>query len=122
MEENNLNDTIQGILAEAANRIHEALGENMGTNSEATRSDTKFYAKTVDWDEIMFDADAERSGAVVVLHGSEWMYKYPTDKYGTEPKHWESWDGEAASVSEFAEMCRAAHANGSTPTLIHEGY
>lgn len=117
MEENNLNGIIQGILEEAANRIHEALAE-----SEPTRGDTKFDAKTLGRDEIVFDANAERSGAVVGLYGSEWMYKYSTGHNSDAAKRWESWDGEVAPASEFAEMCRAAHRNGLTPILIHEGY
>ena len=122
MEENNLNNTIQGILDEAANRIREALAENMGTNSEATRSLTKFDAQTADGDEIVLDAETGRAGTLIVLLGNEWVYKYPTGRYGTESKQWESWDGEVRTASEFAEMCRIAHANGNDTILIHEGY
>lgn len=122
MEENNLNSIIHGILEEAANRIREALAENMGTNSEATRSLTKFDAQTADGDEIVLDANMERLGTVVVLYGGEWMYKRPTGHEGGALKQWESWDGEVASASEFAEKCRVAHANGVTPILAHRGY
>lgn len=116
MEENNLNNTIQGILEEAANRIREALA-----GSGATRSATEFDARTTDGDEIVFDANADRAGTVVGLYGSEWMYKYPTVHDGDAVKRWESWTGVALSASEFAERCRGAHANNSTPTLIHRG-
>lgn len=122
MEENNLNNTIQGILDEAANRIREALAENMGTNSEATRSLTKFDAQTAGGDEIVFDAKTMRAGTVIGLLGNEWVCKYPTVRDGIESKRWESWDGEVRTASEFAEMCRDARANGNTNILIHEGY
>lgn len=117
MEENNLNNTIQGILDEAANRIREALAE-----SEATRSGTKFDAQTIGGNKIVLDARTERAGTVVVLRGSEWVYKYPTAHDGDAVKQWESWDGEGISASEFAATCRGATANGNTPTLIHKGY
>ena len=117
MEENNLNNTIQGILDEAANRIREALVE-----SEAARGDTKFDAQTAGGDEIVLDARTERAGTVIVLLGNEWVYKYPIGRYGTEYKQWESWDGEVRTASEFAEMCRTAHTNGNTNILIHKGY
>lgn len=122
MEEDNLNSIIQGILEEAANRIREALAENMGANSEVTRSLTKFDAQTADGDVIVLDAETERAGTVVGLCGTEWMYKYPTGKHGFESKRWESWDGVAVSASNFAATCRASHASGNTPDLIHKGY
>lgn len=122
MEENNLNSIIQGILEEAANRIREALAENMGANSEVTRSLTKFDAQTADGDVIVLDAETERAGTLIVLLGNEWVCKYPTGRYGTESKRWESWDGEVRTASEFAEMCRTAHTNGNTNILIHKGY
>ena len=122
MEENNLNGIIQGILAEAANRIREALDKNAEAESAAERGVTKFNAETTSGDEIVLDAKTMRAGAVVGLHGNEWVCKYPTGKYGTESKQWESWDGEVRTAGEFAEMCRDAHANGNTNILIHEGY
>ena len=122
MEENNLDNIIQGILSEAASRIHEALGENMGTNSEATRSATKFDAQTTDGHQIVLDAKTMRAGTLILLRGNEWVCKYPTGRYGTESKQWESWDGEVRTAGEFAEMCRDAHADGNTNILIHEGY
>lgn len=120
MEENNLNNTIQGILAEAANRIREALDKNAGAESEATRSATEFDARTTDGDEIVLDAKTERAGTVVGLLGSEWIYKFPTAHDGNARKQWEAWDGEALSASEFAALCRDAHAGDAT--LIHRGY
>ena len=122
MEENNLNDTIQGILAEAASRIREALDKNTEAESEATRSATKFDAQTTDGHQIVLDAKTMRAGTVIVLLGNEWVYKYPTGRYGIESKQWESWDGEVRTAGEFAEMCRYAHADGNINILIHEGY
>ena len=120
MEENNLDNIIQGILSEAASRIHEVLDKNAEAESEATRSATKFDAQTADGDQIVLDAKTMRAGTVIVLHGNEWVCKYPTGRYGIESKQWESWDGEVRTAGEFAEMCRAAHAD--TNILIHEGY
>lgn len=122
MEEDNLNSIIQGILAEAATQIREAFDKNAEAESEATLGSTEFYALTADGDVIVLDAKAERAGTVVGLLGNEWVCKYPTGRYGTESKRWESWDGEVRTASEFAEMCRTAHTNGNTNILIHKGY
>ena len=119
MEENNLPDAVQGIIDDMARRIRTVLDAEAA--NEATRDATKFDAKTTDGTSIVIDANEQRAGTLIGVRGGEWMYKHPVLSGVGWSKQWESWDGEAASVSEFAEMCRAAHANGSTPTLIHEG-
>lgn len=120
MEENNLPDTIQGILDDAASRIRTALDAE--AVSEATRGGTKFDAKTADGTSVVIDAQEPRIGTVVGVRGDEWMYKYPTEGAGNRVRLWESWDGTTTTANELADKCRTAHADGHTPILIHRGY